>query len=147
MWTSSNPFWPLGDQINDFIFLKWITGWLTTVSVENQPFYCIFKKFMGFGFYINQKKCTLVYATMVCSCLKTAWNFQHISLLATYWSFSAKTVQRNRLFEWKYPPCSSFSKFNQCAHQRKLFFIDLESKSHELIKNVIKRLIFEWHGG
>ena len=33
------------------------------------------------------------------------------------------------------------------GHQRSLFLTDLESKFHELFKNAIKRLNFEWHGG
>ena len=44
--------------------------------------------------------------------------------------------------------CSFQAAANHSSvHQRTLFLIDLESKSHELFKNAIKRLIFEWHGG
>ena len=67
---------------------KWrfleITGWLTTVTVTFQLFYCIFGKFMGLCFHNNLGKSSRVFA----SWLWAAWIFQHLECVyIALWNF------------------------------------------------------------
>ena len=152
-------------KIKIWYFSNYKTGWLTAVPVETQPFYWIFYNFMGFWIQNNQQIRLPGVACWWKSCLKKACKFQDFSIWPPSGHFLQNLIsaiyfssENNPLVEVSATLTNAFlllkitssfqAAFPSASNSRQPnLLIVLDSESHELVKNAIKRLSFDWDGG
>ena len=158
--------WPLGGQNGDFILSKLNNRLVNHRVTRNSIFLLHFWKVRGIWILNQSKKVTAgvrYYGLQLlenCLLFSTSRmrSLRFLKLLYGGVILPEKSIARIRI-EKKWPLGGQnryilkiASLFQAAAnhssgHQRSLFLTDLESKFHELFKNAIKRLNFEWHGG